>query len=216
MNLTHKSFSFEVKLDAQTRRLSGYASVFGNVDSYGDTVLPGAFSKSISVRMPKMLYQHDSNDLIGVWDTAREDAKGLYVEGRLAETPLGDEVYTLAKMGALDSMSIGYNTLQSEYDAKGVRLLKELDLWEVSLVTFPANDQATITNVKALNGVPFDKLHEHKDRIEAALRDAGASNAAAKYIASLVQPPALRDAGGDELNKLSQHFREFGKLFTIK
>ena len=173
MNLTHKSFSFEVKLDASTRRISGYASVFGNVDATGDTVLAGAFVKSIAVRMPKMLYQHASNDLIGVWDKAYEDAKGLYVEGRLAETPLGEEAYTLAKMGALDSMSIGYNTLQYEYDAKGVRLLKELDLWEVSLVTFPANDKATITNVKG---------HNSEREFENFLRDAGYSRDAAKTI----------------------------------
>lgn len=173
MNLTHKSFSFEVKLDAATRRISGYASVFGNVDSTGDTVLAGSFAKSVSMRMPKMLYQHDSDDLIGVWDTAREDAKGLFVEGRLAETPLGNEAYTLAKMGALDSMSIGYNVIQSEYDAKGVRLLKEIDLWEVSLVTFPANDQATITNVKG---------HNSEREFENFLRDAGYSRDAAKTI----------------------------------
>jgi HK97 family phage prohead protease len=199
MNLTHKSLRLELKVDQQTRRLSGYASVFGNVDATNDVVLPGAFVESLTRRMPKMLYQHDSDDLIGVWDTAREDANGLYVEGVLAATPLGDEVYTLAKMGALDSMSIGYAPMEFEWNDKGVRLLKKVELWEVSLVTFPANEKATITGVKSLDGIAFEKLHEHKDRIEAALRDAGASIAAAKYVASLVQPPAQRDVAGEEL-----------------
>jgi HK97 family phage prohead protease len=199
MDLTHKSLSFEVKLNEATRRISGYASVFGNVDSYGDVVLAGAF-KGCGSRKPKMLYQHKSSDVIGVWDVMREDSKGLYVEGIIANTPLGEEVYTLAKMGALDSLSIGYNVIDSEYDSKGIRLLKNIDLWEVSVVTFPANDQATLTSVKSLEGVAFENLHNHKDKIEAALRDAGASIKAAKYVASLVQPLALRDAGNEELS----------------
>lgn len=148
MNLKHKSFSLEIKLDAKTRVISGYASVFGNVDSTGDIVLAGAFLDTLKRRTPKMLYQHDSDDLIGVWDVAREDSKGLYVEGRLAETSLGNEAYELAKMGALDAMSIGYTTIDSEWNAQGYRLLKKVELYEVSLVTFPANELATINGVK--------------------------------------------------------------------
>jgi len=201
MDILHKSLKLELKVDAQQRRITGYASTFGNVDGTGDVVVAGAYMESIAQKMPKMLYQHDSDDLIGVWEVAREDGIGLYVEGKIAKTPLGDEVLELASMGALDSMSIGYRVIDSEYDAKGIRILKKLDLMEVSFVTFPANSQAKITSVKSLDGVPFEDLHRHKEGIEAALRDAGASVKAAKYVASLVQPSALRDAGDVELIK---------------
>lgn len=152
MKLLHKSFPLriEVKEDAEPRTIEGWASTFGNRDSYNDIILPGAFAESIKGRKPKMLWQHDSDELIGVWDVATETAQGLYVKGRLADTPRGNEAYTLAKMGALDAMSIGYSTIEAEYDHQsGVRTLKKVDLWEVSLVTFPANDKACVTLVKA-------------------------------------------------------------------
>lgn len=199
MELLRKHTAFEMKFDAPTRRVSGYGSVFGNVDQSNDIVVAGAFVKSVKNRQPAMLYQHSSDNLIGMWETVREDSKGLYMEGTIAETQLGNDVYTLAKMGALKGMSIGYNPVDYDYDAKGARNLKEVDLWEVSLVTFPANVEATVTGVKSLGNVAFEALHEHKEKIEAALRDAGASKRVAAYIASLVQPPALRDAGGEEL-----------------
>lgn len=203
MDLQHKSVKFQFKA-TENRTIEGYASVFGNVDSTNDIVMPGAFIDSLQTRMPKMLYQHDTGELIGVWDEVHEDQTGLFIKGRLANTECGNEAYELAKMGALDSMSIGYTPTEFEYDGKGVRLLKKVELWEVSLVTFPANDKATITGVKSLEGVPFEELHKNKDRIEAALRDAGASNRAAKYVASLLQPPAQRDVGGEELSLIIQ------------
>ena len=150
MKMKHKSFALEIKADAEDRTVEGWASTFGNKDSGGDIIVPGAFADSLTTRMPKMLWQHDTGELIGVWDAAQETAKGLYVKGRFADTPRGNEAYTLAKMGALDSMSIGYSTMDYDYDPKtGVRTLKQLELWEVSLVTFPMNEQATITTVKA-------------------------------------------------------------------
>lgn len=150
MKLKHKSFALEIKAEGDDRTVEGWASTFGNEDSGRDIILPGAFTKSLSGRMPKMLWQHDTGELIGVWDAAKETEKGLYVKGRFADTPRGNEAYTLAKMGALDSMSIGYSTIEATYDYDtGVRTLKELELWEVSLVTFPMNEQATITGVKA-------------------------------------------------------------------
>ena len=175
MNLTHKSVKLELKLDAERRRISGYASIFGNVDSTGDIVMQGAFAKSLGARKIRMLYQHSDSKLMGLWDIAREDDKGLYVEGQLAKTPLGDEVYELASMGALDSMSIGYNVSESEYNKDGVRLLKEVDLWEVSLVTFPANNLATITGVKS--------APDNEREFENFLREVGKfSQQAAKII----------------------------------
>jgi HK97 family phage prohead protease len=150
MKLKHKSFALEIKADGDDRTVEGWASTFGNKDSGNDIIIAGAFAKSLSQRPPKMLWQHDTNELLGVWDVAKETEKGLYVKGRFADTPRGNEAYTLAKMGALDSMSIGYSTVDASYDYDtGIRTLKELELWEVSLVTFPMNDQATITMVKA-------------------------------------------------------------------
>jgi hypothetical protein len=150
MKITHKSFALELKADGDDRTVEGWASTFGNKDAGDDIILPGAFKDSLAVRKPKMLWQHDTGELIGVWDAATETDKGLYVKGRFADTPRGNEAYTLAKMGALDSMSIGYSTKEATYDYDtGTRTLKQLDLWEVSLVTFPMNDQATITAVKA-------------------------------------------------------------------
>jgi hypothetical protein len=149
MTIEHKSFSLELKVDAGTRRISGYGAVFGNLDSTNDIIIAGAFAKSIGRRQIKMLYQHDSDDLLGFWDVVREDSKGLYVEGNIANTSLGNDVYELAKAGALDSMSIGYSVDLCEYDSGGTRILKEIDLWEVSLVTFPANEKAVVTGVKS-------------------------------------------------------------------
>ncbi len=151
MNIKHKHFAIrDFKTDDEARTVEGWASTFGNKDQGADIILPGAFTKSLATRNPKMLWQHNSDELIGVWDAAKETDRGLYVKGRFADTPRGNEAYTLAKMGALDSMSIGYSTLDYEYDPKtGTRTLKELELWEVSLVTFPMNEMATITNVKA-------------------------------------------------------------------
>ena len=151
MNLKHKQFAIhDFKMDADSRSVEGWASTFGNKDHGDDIIVPGAFADSIKARKPKMLWQHDSKHVIGVWDSATETDQGLYVKGRIIDTALGEDAYKLAMAGAIDSMSIGYAVKDSAYDQKtGVRTLKKLDLWEVSLVTFPMNDRAQITMVKA-------------------------------------------------------------------
>lgn len=144
-----KSVTLELKADAQGV-VSGYGSVFGGIDAYGDTVMPGAFAKSLAKRKPKMLWQHDMDEPIGVWDDAREDAKGLFVQGRLAmKTEGGMEAYELLSMGAIDGLSIGFRTVADEIVQGGTRLLKEVDLYEVSFVTLPADQSATVTNIKS-------------------------------------------------------------------
>lgn len=148
-----KSFQIE-ELKASdedgTRTIEGFGSVFGNVDSYGDIVMPGAFMESLKSRKPAMLWQHRSDMPIGVWDEMEETKKGLKLKGRILPTQLGNDAYTLAKEGALTGLSIGFSTKKYEIDEKKkVRKLTELELFEVSLVTFPANDKATITNVKS-------------------------------------------------------------------
>lgn len=130
--------------------ISGYASLFGEPDQGGDIVLPGAYCAALSKlqaagRQVKFLWQHDPGEPIGVWDEVREDEKGLFVTGRLlTETQRGREAAALIDAGAIDGLSIGYRTVKAERDAKGQRLLAELELWEVSLVTFPMLPKARI------------------------------------------------------------------------
>jgi len=131
--------------------IAGYASVFGQRDKGGDTVAPGAYSASLARRGApggtpvRMLWQHDPAQPIGVWDTLREDATGLYVEGRLLDdVARAREARALLAAGAVDGLSIGYRTLRAEALPGGGRRLIELDLWEVSLVTFPMQDTARI------------------------------------------------------------------------
>ncbi len=123
--------------------LEGYASIFGVVDRGGDVVLPGAYAASLQ-RMAesggrvRLLWQHDPGQPIGVWDDVREDGRGLWVKGRLlTELERGREAAALLAAGALDGLSIGYRTVRAERGPKGRRMLAEVELWEVSLVTFP-------------------------------------------------------------------------------
>jgi len=133
----------------------GYGSVFGNKDLGNDVIQQGAFTKSLRKRKNKgvkLLYQHKSDMPIGVFDEVREDDHGLVVKGRLAlKTQAGAEAYELLKMGALDGLSIGFRVNPEEvtYDKRNnKRIIKEVDLMEVSLVTFPMNPQATVRSVK--------------------------------------------------------------------
>jgi HK97 family phage prohead protease len=188
--LKHLPIEFDAKAVKDDGTFSGYASTFGNVDSGYDVVMPGAFANSLRDRpcpQIKMLWQHDWTQPIGVWTKCQEDTKGLYVEGTiLRDVQRGAEAYSLMKAGAIDSMSIGFRTLESDYTPGGVRQLKEVGLMEISLVTFPANEQATVTAVKDFNPREMEK----------GLRDAGFSRAdAVKAVA--VFRERLRDAGDE-------------------
>jgi HK97 family phage prohead protease len=162
MEVKTKNLTLEVKLVDDTGVFEGHGSAFDVVDSYGDVVVKGAFVKTLAERgrKVKLLWQHEQSEVIGVFDELYEDDFGLRVKGRLAlNTQRGREAYELMKMNAIDSMSIGYTTVKDEYDPKaGVRYLKEIKLYEISLVTFPANEQATITRVKS----QFDDLTEEQ------------------------------------------------------
>lgn len=157
-----KALPFEVKIDSAKRTIQGYASTFGNKDHVGDIVNAGAFAKTIAERGPtadrrgdiKVLWQHW--EPIGRPIHLEEDSKGLYVEAHISNTTLGNDALALAQDGVIDKMSIGYEVIQDEYDSNSsTRFLKELKLYEFSLVTFPANDMATITGTKS-----YDKLRE--------------------------------------------------------
>ena len=198
MEIKRLSFALtEVKAEDDARTIEGFASVFNNIDSYSDIVMPGAFTKSISKRKPVMLWQHNSDQPIGVWDEMEERSKGLYVKGRILETAMGNDAYKLVKAGAITGMSIGYSAKKWETDTeKEVRKLTELELYEVSLVTFPANEKALITRVKSDDGALINER-----QFEDFLRDAGFSRKEAKTIVSDGYRAVLnqRDAGDGKL-----------------
>lgn len=148
----------------------GYASVFNLVDQQGDMILPGAFEKTLTKNQQqnnlKMLWQHDVKKPIGVWEHIIEDGYGLFVKGRLLmDLKLGKEAYTLLKAGVIDGLSIGYTPSQSHFDGeKNAKCLSEIDLFEISLVTFAANPKAKITNVKN-NAFLSERLKAIKDHL---------------------------------------------------
>lgn len=182
----HKTVPFELtKVDTDGRTFEGYASTFRNPekdapDLTGDMVVSGAFKKSLAERGQKvrMLWQHDPSQPIGKFQELREDQRGLYVKGLVSDTRLGRDCLALLKDRAIDSMSIGYDAIPggTEYvkgtDGKSIRLLKEIRLWEVSLVTFPADEQARVTAVKGV--IPFkatEKAPEGEAWSRPALQD---------------------------------------------
>lgn len=157
LDLKTLGLDFEIKQVSDEGGFEGYAST-RSVDRGGDIVEAGAFQASLDkwatkAKLPKMLFQHDPNKIVGVWESMVEDDKGLRVKGRvLMDLQLGKELHALMKAGALDSMSIGYRTIDADFEGPDARIrrITKLDLWEVSLVTFPMNEEAAITHVKQL------------------------------------------------------------------
>lgn len=189
-----RSFALKIKATGDDGTIEGYGSVFGVRDSYSDVIAAGAFEASIKEHraagtLPAMLWQHDSDQPIGVWTEMREDSTGLFVKGKLAlDTVKGKEAYSLLKLGALNGLSIGFVSKQWSYDKSNeIRTLTEIDLWEVSLVTFPANKEARITGVKAADIGGITTIRQ----AEKMLRDAGFSTDAAKAFIAEVKRIAL-------------------------
>jgi len=183
-----RSVALELRAVGEDGTIEGYGSVFGVRDDYDDVIEAGAFDASLKAHkaagtMPAMLWQHDADEPIGVWSEMVEDKKGLRVKGQLAlDTVRGKEAHALLKLGALNGLSIGFVSKQWAYDVESeVRTLTEIDLWEVSLVTFPANSKARVTNVKAST----DEVTAPKDA-ERILREAGFSKADATSLVSRV------------------------------
>jgi HK97 family phage prohead protease len=195
--MQHSAFGLrEVKLagDGEAMSFTGYGAVFGNIDSYGDVIQPGAFADTLAAskqsnQWPAMLLQHGgymggAEDMtpIGIWTEMAEDGHGLKITGKLAETERGREAYALLKMTprpAITGLSIGFIPKEWSMRSKPEeprRTLKKVDLLEVSLVTFPANDKARVSDVKGR----FKSIRE----FESFLRDEGGySHAAARAIA---------------------------------
>lgn len=182
-----RAFGLSLKAIGNDGVVEGYGSVFNVEDSYADVIQAGAFLKSLAEHkeagtMPAMLWQHAAHAPIGVWQEMKEDAKGLWIKGQLClDVAQGKEAYALLKMGAITGMSIGFASKNWNYDREtDVRTLTEIDLWEVSLVTFPANEKARVTQVKSAAEIVAPKDAEQ------ILRDAGFSKADATAYVSRV------------------------------
>ena len=205
--LTELKFSDDKTTDAM--HFSGYAAAFGNIDAYGDVIEPGAFAQFLSDAnsgkqpWPAMLSQHGgmmsvtAEDMtpVGVWTSLVEDGAGLKAEGILADTPRGRELHTLMKMSprpAIDGLSIGYIAKKYEPRSKPEdprRRITQIDLIEISPVTFPANRNARISSIKSI--ADMDSITELED----LLRDAGGfSRAESKSIIARIKGHDLRDA----------------------
>lgn len=149
----HATFPFEIKSLSADGSFAGYASVFNVVDSQRDLMLPGAFKATLKSRTQpvQLLWQHQWESPIGVIESLFEDSRGLYIKGKLLmEVMQAREAHALLKAGVIRGLSIGYSVKRAERDPQtGVRRLQEVDLWEVSVVTLPANESAQVTVVKA-------------------------------------------------------------------
>lgn len=174
--------ALEVKALSDAGEFTGYGSVFGNVDAYGDRVMPGAFAATLADykakgTAPAMLWQHNADWPIGVWTDIREDSRGLYVAGQLnLETDKGREAHALLKQRAISGLSIGFKAPPGARQRQddGTSNLTSVDLWEVSLVTFPANAAATVLSAKSITSqADFERL----------LKQNGFPNRAARKLA---------------------------------
>lgn len=167
----------ETKAVYEDGTFEGYASLFDAEDMGRDVVMRGAFAESLRAKGAagiKMLFQHDPAEPIGVWEEIREDAKGLYVRGRLmTAVAKAREVLSLMRVGALDGLSIGFKAQRTQRDARnGVRRILKLDLWEISVVTFPMLPQARVSAVKMSpfrESVPTERAFERWLTQEAGL-----------------------------------------------
>lgn len=185
----HRSFALSARAVGDDGTVEGYGSVFGARDTYDDVITPGAFASSLKEHrgagtMPAMLWQHDPSEPIGVWADMAEDEKGLRVKGRLVlESERGRAAHALLKAGALNGLSIGFMAKEWSYDRESeVRTLTAIDLWEVSMVTFPAQRQARVTSVKSADVAGLVTIRH----AEKALRDAGFSaDAAGAFVAQV-------------------------------
>lgn len=164
MALEYKSIPFAVKgvepiEGGDGWEIAGLASTWwGEADFYGDVVAPGAFGESIATRPTKLLFEHRVP--IGKQLELRETDDGLFGRWSIVDTSAGTDAYKLAKAGVLDSLSIGYIPVEWEIRADGVRVLQKCDLFEVSAVAVPANENALITDVKTAAGPPADAAPE--------------------------------------------------------
>lgn len=202
--MNKRSFNLEIKAVQEDGFFSGYGAVFGNLDWYNDIILPGAFKNTLNNwstkgKFPPVLWNHSTNEPIGVYTKLIEDEKGLYVEGKLLidDVPRAKSTHALLKVGAIDGLSIGYRTVKSSYNENtDIRELIEVDLGEVSIVTTPANNQSIVTSVKSkLNEGGLPTLPE----FEKFLRESGFSKSQATAIAGNGLRHLLSESNDEQL-----------------
>lgn len=203
----------ELKFNGAAFAFSGYASVFGGVDSYGDTIEQGAYKNTLENReRPIRMRWNHYGEVIGKWMTIREDEKGLYVEGEL--TPghsKAQDVFASLKHGAIDGLSIGYRVKAFNQIDNDRRLLKEIDLIEISVVEEPADLSARISEVKSA----LEKAESLKE-IENLLRDVGGfSRVDAKHLVSKINSLCQREVEAEKNKQdIENLFKQFGVLPT--
>ena len=214
MKIKTLAHQFQLKSLESDGTFTGYGSVFGNEDSYGDIVEKGAFKASLAEwekrgTLPSLLWQHKHDEPIGIYTKMAEDDHGLLVEGKLLidDDPLAKRAYAHLRAKSVQGLSIGYSVPKGggEYDeGAGVYRLNQVKLWEVSLVTFPANEQAQVDTVKA-----SDFIENIRDA-EIFLRDAGFSRSQAKALLSggFDGMKGLRDAAPTSESKTAAQILE--------
>lgn len=193
---------FELKAISDDGVFEGYGSVWGVEDWYRDVMLKGAFAKSLAAHklkgtMPSMLWQHRDDNVVGVYEEMKEDDYGLYLRGRLLKEDVAQarEAYALMKVKAITGLSVGIRVQVDEYDRNSdVRTIKEAELWEISLVTWPANDLARVESVKGIKDMTG---------LERYLREAGGvSRKEAREIVHSVKSSMRQACETEELSQL--------------
>lgn len=214
----------QLKMDGDAGKFSGYASVFGGVDSYGDTIIRGAFDSTLrKYGKPKMFYNHDWNMPVGKFTTAKEDDHGLYVEGEL--TPgqsLATDVHAAMKHGTVDGLSIGGYLNEGDYEpgADGGRVIRKWSrLMEVSPVVFPADSAARIGNVKMIDFESVLPECKTERELEKLLRDAGLGKWEATAVVSRAKAifegrDALEDADAKALAEIASRSERLAGMLT--
>lgn len=172
--------------------IEGYASLFGEIDQARDMVMPGAFTQTLKqrgLRKIPMLFQHDPSEPVGVWLELREDLRGLWARGRLIpDVRRGRELLALLRAGAVDGLSIGYRTERGKIEPRTrVRKLYQVDLWEISIVTFPLLNGARVSAVKE---APASRLRTQAEHEWQAMAQGKTSTKASTSLSAAADAPA--------------------------
>lgn len=212
-----RDFALDVKAVAEDGTFTGYASVYDVIDSYKEIVARGAFKRTLGIwdsrgKLPPVLWQHRAGEPLGPYLEMREDNHGLFVKGQLLVDDIARarEARALMKAKAIGGLSIGFSVMVDSFDkSTGITTLQDIDLWEVSVVTFPANEKAQVESVKQiLDAGRMPTLRE----FETLLRDEGLSNTQAKNIAQRIGYACLhRDDAGKKLEASALLAEVFGK-----
>lgn len=220
-----KAFSFELEsADESTGEFSGYAAVFGNRDSGNDIIEKGAFAKTIveDFHRIKILALHNDCWLpVGKPIELREDDRGLFIKGKISDTSMGRDIRTLLKDGVLNELSIGYGAVEFDYDSKqDIRHLREIKLWEVSIVTWAMNDQARVEEVKAMvedlrTEVKSGKITQA--RLNALKPFIAVVRELAEILSPFLEPPEVTDPPEPPAtqNNVKKQTKKSGMIFEI-